>query len=105
MGRTEGVVSAREKKKLLANHLKNVKKQKTKSSAKTSSIFHPGKSFYASTHSSRPPPRPKSVTLTIPAKSLSKVTAQVADASGLSIPTHTVMQTAIMGAAGGDMIK
>jgi hypothetical protein len=31
------------------------------------------------------------------------VTAQVANASGLSIPTHTVMQTAIMGAAGKDM--
>lgn len=50
--------------------------------------FSSGDEIDVSTYSSRATPRPRSLMVQIPAQILSKVTAQAADAKGLSIRTH-----------------
>ncbi|KAK4024518.1 hypothetical protein OUZ56_009940 [Daphnia magna] len=55
--------------------------------------------------SSRSTPRPKSATLEIPTKTLSKDTGLSADATNLSIRSHTIMQAASVNCVVGDINK
>lgn len=64
-----------------------------------------GDEIYESFLSSRSTPRPKSVSLVIPAKNLAKFTGQAADSRNISVRDHTVIQASLIVAGGGDLHK